>query len=355
MACFIILFVRSPKSLRFFICAIMLAWFKMGQEGLLGQITGSLVWENQGVMRLHGSTGLYDHPNSFSGLALGMLPFIYFLFPLADKWGKLFLLVLTVFSLTIVLYTGSRTGYIGFLLFSAYVIWQSKHKFKGLLAAVLIGTIAMPFIPQQYIQRFQSITGQEKEGHSKFRRIEILHDAVTIFGEHPFGVGVAAFPFIRQERFGRVQDTHNLYLEVATNLGLQGFIVWVLMISAFFQNVLRLLKCLDQQISALSSVIPDVPLLASHVKDLRLMKAMVSAASGYIVIRLSLGLFGMDLYEIYWWFAMGIVISIHNMSQIAQRITEAYVASSGAIGRAKKHQPSIQMEKPRLSWNSTRL
>jgi len=36
----------------------------------------------------------------------------------------------------------------------------------------------------------------------------------------------------------------------------------------------------------------------------------------FIMIRLVLGLFGMDLYEIYWWFAFSLTISLSNILTI---------------------------------------
>ena len=62
---FISAFVTSPSRLMFFVAAFMFSCLKMGQEGLLGNITGSLIWQNQEIMRLHGSTPNYEHPNSF--------------------------------------------------------------------------------------------------------------------------------------------------------------------------------------------------------------------------------------------------------------------------------------------------
>jgi O-antigen ligase len=215
-------------------------------------------------------------------------------------------------------------------LFAAYVFWQSKYKWRTMVVGTIVAIIALPLIPQQYIERFASITGSEKEGQSKFRRLEIIQDAVTIFAENPFGVGVAAFPFVRQDRFGRSQDTHNLYLEVATNLGIQGFIVWALLIFAVFRSIRRLLRSMDDQLQKLGprgppDGDPKSP-LTKHIADLRLMRAILLAASGYMVIRLSVGFFGMDLYEIYWWFTMGIVIAMHNMNQVAERLTASLLA-----------------------------
>ena len=91
MAFFIIAFVRSPDHLRFFLGAFILACLKMGQEGFIGKISGSMMWENQGVMRLHGPTGLYAHPNSFAGMAIGTIPFVYYLTPISRRVIKIIL------------------------------------------------------------------------------------------------------------------------------------------------------------------------------------------------------------------------------------------------------------------------
>jgi O-antigen ligase len=331
MAFFIVVFVRTPLALKLFLGAFLLACFKMGQEGLVGTITGSMIWENQGVMRLNGTTPLYAHPNSFSGMALGTLPFIYYLFPITNKWGKLFLAVLLVFSLTIILYAASRTTYVGFLVFCLLLLLKSKQKFKFILIGSVVLAVAFSYIPQQYIERFESITGQEKEGHSKERRLGIIEDALVIFSEHPFGIGVAAFPAVRIERFGRFQDTHNTYLELATNLGIQGLIIWLAMIIAIFRNIGRINGSLDRELRQLAARAPPEyvarePRLAKHVADLKLMRATLGATGMYLAIRLCLGLFGHDTYEIYWWVVLGLVIAIHNLSQVASRITRYHLA-----------------------------
>src|SRR5262249_40503640 len=85
MAIFIVAFVKSPRELRWFLAAFLLACFKMGEEGFLGSVTGSMMWENQGVMRLHGTTLMYAHPNSLAGMALGTLPFIFYLYPVCIR------------------------------------------------------------------------------------------------------------------------------------------------------------------------------------------------------------------------------------------------------------------------------
>jgi hypothetical protein len=312
MAFFIVAFVRSPTHLKFFLGAFLLACLKMGQEGLIGRITGGLIWENQGIMRLHGATPMYEHPNSFAGMALGTLPFIYYLWPLSNKYVRAVLILLGLLSLNIVIYTGSRTGYIGLFALIAYIFVNSKAKGKFAAWVIIISLIALPLIPSDYVGRFESIfSGKDKEGQSTEARIEILKDAWQIFEQNPLGVGVGAFPKKRFETFGRSQDTHNLYLEIATNLGIQGLIIVGLLIYKLMQTLQGIRVTASDLIRKLrdSDIQPNKFLL----NDLSLIKAVASATSAFIVIRLALGLFGMDLYEIYWWFALGLTFSLYSM------------------------------------------
>src|SRR5206468_11807311 len=126
-------------------------------EGFLGQLTGSLVWQNQGVMRLHGPTPNYEHPNSFSGMALGTMPFVFYLFSVCKRPVKGVLVVQGVFAATIVLFTGSRTGYLGFVGFVLCALWKAKRKMRAAAMLLLVCAVALPLIPADYVERFASI------------------------------------------------------------------------------------------------------------------------------------------------------------------------------------------------------
>jgi O-antigen ligase len=338
MAFFIATYARSPQGIKILMTAFLLACLKMGQEGFVGQLTGSMVWQNQGVMRLHGATPLYAHPNSFSGMALGTLPFLYYFFPLVPRYLKLIFLIMVIFAINIIVFTGSRTGYVGFVFFCLFLFFQSQYKIKLLVAGLIVLFVAIPFVPDQYVQRFNSISGgqEEAEGKSRDRRIEILQDAVTVFVENPLGVGVSAFMAVRQDRFGRNQDTHNLYLEVLTNIGIHGFIIWATLIFVLFRSIRTLYLLFCRQIQQLTDEFDiEAKQLEStalstavneHVNDLSLIRAVLLAVSAYLIIRLVVGMFGMDLYEIYWWFAIGIVIAVQHIATTAKQITAELIA-----------------------------
>lgn len=334
MAIFIVGFIKSPKHLIFFLGAFLLACLKMGQEGFLGQITGNMVWENQGVMRLHGSTPIYEHPNSFTGMALGTMPFLIYLFPIASRVVKVAFIVQFIFALNIVLHTGSRTGYVAFFVMLLFIFYRSKgNKLKILIILSILGFLTIPFLEHQYIERFESIfTGKDKEGASTELRKEILSDSIKIFSDHPFGVGVGAFPIVRKKTFGRSQDTHNLYLEIATNIGIQGLIIFAYFIMQIFKCLSYVRREVALQLQKLSEFTDKIKesdrylneesLIGDHIRELKLLNAVAKALFLFLIIRLTLGLFGMDLYEIYWWFGSGLTIALFNINKYSSLKTE---------------------------------
>jgi putative inorganic carbon (HCO3(-)) transporter len=336
MAFFMIVFIRGPTQLKFFLAAFLLACMKLGQEGLTGAITGGLMWENQGVMRLHGPTPMYGHPNSFAGNALGTLPFVIYLFPLAPQVIRIALATQALFALNVIIRTGSRTSYVGLIISLLFFTFAAKSKIKVICIIVAISLVMVPFISTQYFERFETIfTMRDKEGKSTEARLEIMRDSWHVFLNHPFGVGVGAFPAVRMKEFGRIQDTHNLYFEVATNLGIQGLIVFLLFAYKMLAVLARTRKNIADQISRLScttlSTNSEQDLkrrIEEHLFDLKLMEACSRAVSLFLIIRLTVGFFGMDLYEIYWWFTLGLAVVLFNMSRIAQSKTSTLVIAS---------------------------
>ncbi|MCC4282380.1 MULTISPECIES: O-antigen ligase family protein [Marinobacter] len=299
LALFFAAFIRTEWALKMAVAAFLLAMLKLGQEGFVGWLSGSMVWQNQGIPRLHGSTGLYFHPNSFSGMAVGCLPFIYYLFPVTNKFQKLALAALLVCCVIIIVFTGSRTGYVATILLGMY-FWREKlkvRKFKYLILGVIVSITTYSLLPEEYTERLHSIvTLEEAQGSSSETRIQILKDAVNVFLSKPWGVGVSAFPSVRAEMFGRHQDTHNLYLELLTNMSALGILSFFI----FIRTIIRENKNIITRTNS------------------SFVKAIAQAVIAFVYARLFLGLFGMDTYEIYWWFAAGLTIAMYRITKNLQ-------------------------------------
>lgn len=300
---FLSVFVRTPWALKMVVGAFLLAMLKLGQEGFMGWLTGGQVWENQGIMRLHGSVSMYASPNSFSGMAVGCLPFIYYLYPSVAKLWKCCLLLLLIFCIVIIIYTGSRTGYIATVGVGLVFILktQGRTRLLSLTMAVLVAGGTIFLVPSDYKQRFESIfASAEKRDGSTAARLDILKDSVSIYLAYPFGVGVGAFPLVRAEMFGRSQDTHNLYLELLTNLGPLGLVSFFVLVYRILWTNIDLQKRLE----------------ATHFPEKSFVMAISKSIVVFLYARLFLGLFGMDTYEIYWWFAVGMTVALWNITKV---------------------------------------
>lgn len=285
--------VTNKSELVLVIFGYFLAMLKIIEEGMWGVMGGGMMWENQGILRLHGVTGLYRHPNSLSGAAIGALPFFLFLYQFQTKLIKIVFAIGIIGLLSIVMYTGSRTGYVAlFILLMAILLRVGIFRFKTIASILLVAFVVVSVVPQEYKDRFGTMTKSKEEmGGSANARLEIIDDALAIVTKYPLGLGIQAFPHVREMEFNRKQDTHNLYLEILTNLGPVGLIAFIIFVGYLFRVNIRSRNIF----------------LESNEKFLAEFCYIINL---YILCRLALGLFGMDLYEVYWWFAAGFTIAL---------------------------------------------
>ena len=290
---FICVAVENENGLKVILLCILLAWFKILFEGFWGWLGGGMMWQNQGIMRLHGAAPFVRHPNSFSAFALGTIAFCIAFWPhLRSPLEKIAVSAMFLFSMVIILFTGSRSGYVTILLASVYLFFKlKKNKLKIFLAVCFACILFAGFIPSQYVERLESIyTGEEAEGDSGGTRLVIMQDAMEVLKIYPFGVGVQAFPSVRVELFDRFQNVHMLYLEVLTNVGPLGLIIFLML-------VYRIIRLAIENVES------------GRAKDKNFLVAVNKFAIIFISFRLVFGIFAMDLYEPHWWLMVGLIMS----------------------------------------------
>jgi O-antigen ligase len=320
-------YVISPLTLRWYFFTLMLVFLKVGSEAFMGKVTGSMVWENQGVPRLHGdSRTMFGDPNALSGKTVSTMPFIWYLYPTVNKRViRWLLIVLLVFGVNIIVFTGSRTGYVTLIAAAILSVgFAQGNKARWVMAIVVAAILAITLVPKEYQGRFMSsFTGVEAEGHSSDTRKDLFRDSLKTFTEHPLGVGMGAFALFQGQHGRNAQETHNLYTQILAETGIQGFVCFVALVWVVLRKALAIRKsfwriCQKLQISAAATPPDKLVLINSEMRDCKLLCHTTTALVIFVMVRLALGVFGHDLYEIYWWFAAGLTMALNNMLEFAE-------------------------------------
>lgn len=307
---FIVTSVEKVKDLQVIVFFLLLAWFKIGSEGFIGWLTGSLMWQNQGVQRLHGASAFVGHPNSFSLFGVGCLAFSLYLFKgFQNKWLKIMMMGIIFFSFIIIIFTGSRSGYVAVALAAIFLFFRMKKgKMKVIMISIVLLVALAPLIPEQYYDRFESIyTGKAAEGNSSNKRMVIMTDALKIYAKYPLGIGLEAFSTVRIDMFGRFQNVHMLYLEVLTNIGPIGFVVFLV----FIWRLIRLNRYNTERTTLLDTSQPNYD-------KLLFLNMLSKGILAFLILRLIFGLFGMDLYEPHWWLLLGLVLAVNKLCLVKE-------------------------------------
>jgi putative inorganic carbon (hco3(-)) transporter len=180
--------------------------------------------------------GIFGNPND---LALNMVAVLPLAASLALRESavvkKLAASVCAVFMIGAVVASGSRSGSVGLAAMTLFMGGYLLRRRPGVaMAAALALVLAMPFLPASYWYRMSSITDESRDetGSREARQI-LFRESYAAFLEHPLtGVGAGQFknynPEGRQEAW---QETHNVILQVAAELGVVGVTIFMFLVA----------------------------------------------------------------------------------------------------------------------------
>ena len=176
------------------------------------------------------ATGLFPDPHIFSYYVAMALPFgvLYWKKRIFLSWSHIGILFLSVGFLL----SFSRGGYVAITLcFFWFLVLSffSHKKQKIALLTVVTGIFFMAMLISPIGTRFVSsfIAGDG----SRSERLELAYQAVEAIKERPFlGVGIGNYPlWVKPEAEAREPIyAHNMYLDIATELGLLGLILFLI-------------------------------------------------------------------------------------------------------------------------------
>ncbi len=149
----------------------------------------------------YGSTRIWGGVNAtvlgesstFALIACAMIPFIYvlgahtLLLP-AGKYRKWVTNGGIAFIIIAVIGSYARTGLICLGVLFAISFWQSRNKIIFAVLAAIIGTVAVPLLPENWLTRMNTIQTAETEG-SASGRIAVWKWTLDFVGSNPLGGG----------------------------------------------------------------------------------------------------------------------------------------------------------------------
>lgn len=189
-------------------------------------------------------------PNDLAFFFVSLAPLnLFFFFSSSRRITKIFSIIMFVLAIIVILMTGSRGGFLGllviFILFSLFKIKGVSRASKIVTLVLVLFVIIMNSTKIDF-ERLSSITNLRNDYNlnDEFGRIQVWEKAINIFYKHPvFGVGASCFPMaigeIRETAGlpAKWQETHNAYLQVLSEIGIFGFIFYIILLLCVLINL----------------------------------------------------------------------------------------------------------------------
>jgi O-antigen ligase len=257
--------------------------------------------------RLSGAPFDTVNPNGLAFIIDSMLPFVYFMALVSWRWAIPLLLLLPVLIYALVL-TASRTGFIGMLVVIVG-IWLKSEK-KALLLCVFAAMFAavLPFISAEQKDRYLSIFRSDtKNAATADGRIEGVSESLRVAMRRPlFGHGLGTSREVNANYAQSDQPAHNLYAEIAQEIGLIGLLIFLLYIKSTVKNFSKSMKSL-KNISSENLFLTNA---GQAMQVWFFMNLLFSFAS-----------YGLSSYEWYLLPGLSVVISRLTIASAAVRLT----------------------------------
>lgn len=159
---------------------------------------------------------------------------------------RFFFLITVLLELACLIFTWSRGGWLGAIASAlVFMLLCSKKSMKILFLSIIPMIVWLPFLPHNVVNRFASI-GMLNESSIRYRFYTWQGVARMLYA-HPFGIGVGEEAFFTVYQgfalsgIETVMHTHNLFLQIAVELGIMGLICFLVVLFFFFQSVFECL------------------------------------------------------------------------------------------------------------------
>ncbi len=225
--------VRTRKRLHILILLVLLVSCVLSFSALYDYARGNLALEGRRIAGLIG--GLFSNPNDLALHLVTMIP-LSFAFMLSSRGilKKSIYLTCALLLTAGMVATFSRGGFLGFVCVAGFLVWKLARRnrvlFGGLALATVLVTVA--FAPSAYRSRIATTNDA-----SAIARTDDLKRSLMVASRHPvFGVGMDNYIIYSNLS----KTTHNAYTQVAAEMGLAAFVIYLAFLITPFKRLRRI-------------------------------------------------------------------------------------------------------------------
>lgn len=222
--------MKKPEMQRY------LVWITVASIGFFSVKGGIFTLMTGGGSRVFGPPDTFITDNNALALATLMIVplMIYLAQTTTNRWIKYGMYACALFSLTSVVGSYSRGGFLGMGTIAVVLWWRSKNKIiTGTLAAMTI-VIGLAAVPQQWLERMDTIQNYEQD-RSALGRLEMWDHAVRVANDRPI-IGGGFRIFADGPTFERLspeisirRSVHSIYFEMLATQGYIGLTLFLLL------------------------------------------------------------------------------------------------------------------------------
>ena len=197
-----------------------------------------------------GVTDMYD-VNDIAMVLVCSLPITFYLMLQQQGFKKFILSIFMLLTVITIIKTGSRGGALGLLAIAGYVVLNSRSKIKALVISTIALVILFAFAPEESKERFVTMVKPETEYDQNYGdRKQIWTRGITIALSSPLvGAGIGNYTVAdgsSKDKMGPWKAAHNSYLQIAVELGLIGFVLYVLLTIGTFIKLHLMKKAVER-------------------------------------------------------------------------------------------------------------
>jgi hypothetical protein len=287
------------------------------RSGYWGSITSIGNWEM--MDRLAGSPYDIINPNGLAFVIIMTLPLLHLLLK-PERPGQRGVLIALVAAMCYALVlSASRSGFLGLMFLLVLLVWRSKHRAAYLVAGAVVVIVGIALMSDLQRGRYLSIVSPNAPGaQTAAERIEGVKGDFRVSLRRPiFGHGLGTSREANANFRGEDLPSHNLYLEVAEELGYVGLVLVLMLIWRFLQ------ACLTAQ-----RVVAATPM---NDPRLRFLHDVARALVVLVLVDLFFSFAAFGFMEPYWYFFGG--LSVVTARLAVKLVPEA--ATAAAVGRRR--------------------